>query len=55
MDHLRQATCSILGVMLNFDATQHFAAQRRTQQACRSYKQEAVLKATAVRSPLRRR
>ena len=31
-DYLRQATCVTLGVMLNFDATQHFAAKRRTQQ-----------------------
>ncbi len=32
-DYLRQATCITLGVMLKFDATQHFAAKRRTQQA----------------------
>ncbi len=31
-DYLRQATCGTLGVMLNFDATQHYAAKRRTQQ-----------------------
>ena len=31
--YLRQATCVTLGVMLNFDATRHFAAKRRTQQA----------------------
>ena len=26
--YLQQATCGTLGIMLNFDATQHFAAER---------------------------
>ncbi len=30
-DNLQQATCVTLGVMLNFDATQHFSTKRRTQ------------------------
>ena len=35
-NYLWQATCITLGVMLKFDAAQHFAAKRRMQEACRS-------------------
>ncbi len=51
-DYLRQATCVTLGIRLNFDATQYFAAKRRTQQVLYEVTSSVCFVATATQQDL---